>query len=543
MTFYAQGPSDAHISLTTDRGKKGKYEIVIGVDGNRYSAIRKLNESSNYYDQNVALSSMLVLDDERLTGFWIQVFRNGTFNTGKLGDSIPLMTWTDPSPITINYFSFACWNNKVVKWLFNCYPNPDSDKTDNQTVADPGVVQGRREFLFLDKTVNQTTFLTPIERLRKDILKNGSHFSNRPSTDEKTETLDVTITFDFQYIYLDVMTSKLNIIGFATLEWTNSRLSWDPKAYHNISKLHFSHSELRRPELVLQNSFAPSVNIFSKAKILVNSNGKIIWRPAFRVLTTCNIDLRFWPWDVQHCTIPLSTRSQNTLNVHYEANQNYKTACPNVVHSGWKITQFRSSYMEENTPRNDDMNCALDVNTNNISLQLEIELSRNANSLRKLFHTPLILISSVWLSSFFVWSKSNLKFKIIFMSIIILTFVIVTIGIYVPVEVQDPPILFEGYLNMVLIISIDAFTSSIFIALRNHKKTKTELPSFKLMRFLTTPFVAKLFLLPKLESLGVYSELPDAEQPTTMWDIVFAAAQRILFLFYFTITALILTLY
>jgi len=103
-----------------------------------------------------------------------------------------------------------------------------------------------------------------------------------------------------------------------------------------------------------------------------------------------------------------------------------------------------------------------------------------------------------------------------------------------------------GYLKLMLLISMDAFISSLLITMHSHKTTIGH-PPFALTRFLTTPIVTKVLALPKLDSLRtlVYdqsAQRPDAghDTTTTLWDIVIVAFERIIFVVFFAITVAIL---
>jgi len=104
-----------------------------------------------------------------------------------------------------------------------------------------------------------------------------------------------------------------------------------------------------------------------------------------------------------------------------------------------------------------------------------------------------------------------------------------------------------GYLKLILLISMDTFISSLLITVHSRTTTCSGHPPFALTRFLTTPIVTKLLALPKLDSPRtlVYNQLdqkPDAEHETTttLWDIVIAAFERIVFIMFFAITVAVL---
>jgi len=75
---------------------------------------------------------------------------------------------------------------------------------------------------------------------------------------------------------------------------------------------------------VFCSALDPAAGMFSEAKISVDNDGKVTWRPKFDVKTNCDIDLKSWPWDRHKCTVTLSTWSHTISNVFYEIQENNK---------------------------------------------------------------------------------------------------------------------------------------------------------------------------------------------------------------------------
>ncbi|XP_015376751.1 PREDICTED: neuronal acetylcholine receptor subunit beta-4-like [Diuraphis noxia] len=471
-------------------------------------------------------------------GFWVRSSQQtGMIEVGKNGESLPFLFWIDPEPIPVKYYSFSSWGTVVCKWMFKCKPDPLARVTPKIAVPDR-----------IDYTKK---FMTSMEQLRRDVLKKRSMFGGDPTTNAQ-RVLNVVLTSNFKFIHLDVMTSTLTLRGIATFEWTDNSIHWNPQDYKNISKLHLSNYELWQPELVLHNAMDPATSMFSESKVSVDNNGKVTWRPKFDVRTKCDIDLTSWPWDKHKCTILLSTWSHKISNVFYEIKENQNSECFQVSHTDWILEKMTSSYVEDSTPWDDIVASINNVDNSakdgppQYSLQLVVEISRNTKILEKLFYVPLILISCVWLSSFSLMPNSSSKIMTICVSIILSIMVVVYMTKYVPVFAEFPPDLMLGYLKLILLISMDAFISSLLITVHN-RKTDSGHPPFALTRFLTTPIVTKLLALPKLDSprTFVYDQLDqrlDAEQETTttLWDIVIAAFERIVFIIFFAITVVVL---
>ncbi|XP_027844786.2 acetylcholine receptor subunit alpha-like [Aphis gossypii] len=529
--FYVQGASDAHIMLARQPYLFG-YEIVIGGGSNSFCDIRKFNRNLT---SMVTVATGKILDRFIPVGFWIRASQqSGLIEVGKYGENLPFIFWTDPVPIPVKYYSFSSWGTAVCQWMFKCIPDP---------------------FAMASKTMTNTTertdytkrFFTHMEQLRRDVLRRRGSYAIDPTTNPQ-KVLNVVITNNFKFIHLDVMTSTLTLQGISTFEWTDNSINWNPQNYKNISKLHLSNFELWQPELVLHNAIDPAMSMYSESKISVDNNGLVMWRPKFNFKTKCDIDLTMWPWDKHKCNLLLSTWSHKVSNVFYELKDSQKSECLQVSHSDWKLDRVTSFYVEEKTPW-DDIMAAISSSEDDppqTSLQLVVEISRNTKIFDKLFYVPLILISCVWLSSFGVMPNSSSKITTICVSITLSTLIIVYMTKYVPVFSKVSPDLMLGYLKLILLISIDAFISALLITVHNRKSTSGH-PPFALTRFLTTPVVTKLLMLPKLDSTRslVNDQLDHrltktSETITTLWDIVIVAFERIIFIMFLASTMAIL---
>ncbi|XP_022177830.1 neuronal acetylcholine receptor subunit beta-4-like [Myzus persicae] len=488
--FYVQAASDAHVMLAREPLSFG-YEIVLGGGSNSFCDIRKFKGELTSV---ATVNTEKILDMLSPVGFWVRASQqSGLIEVGRYGESLPFIFWMDPEPIPVKYYSFSSWGTVVCKWTFKCKPDPLARVTPKILVPDTR-----------DRVDYTKKFLTYMEQLRRDVLKKRGLFGGDPTTNAK-RVLNVALTSDFKFIHLDVMTSTLTLRGIATFEWTDNSIHWNPQDYKNISRLHLSNYELWQPELVLHNAMDPATSMFSESKVSVDNNGNVTWRPKFDIRTKCDIDLTSWPWDKHKCTILLSTWSHKVSNVFYEIKENQKSECFQVSHSDWRLDSMTSSYVEDSTPWDDIVASINNVDGSaedgppQYSLQLVVEISRNTKILEKLFCVPLILISCVWLSSFGIMPNSSSKIFTICVSIILSTMIIVYMTKYVPVFAEFPPDLMLGYLKLILLISMDAFISSLLITVHSRKTTSSH-PPFALTRFLTTPIVTRLLALPKLDS-------------------------------------------
>ncbi|XP_019632800.1 PREDICTED: uncharacterized protein LOC109476291 [Branchiostoma belcheri] len=92
--------------------------------------------------------------------------------------------------------------------------------------------------------------------------------------------------------------------------WQDSRLSWDPKYYHNISSFSVPGSSIWTPTLTLKRNADPLYQGLPKdAPVRVKTDGQITWRVETLTTTVCDADPFYFPADTMECTICFSASS------------------------------------------------------------------------------------------------------------------------------------------------------------------------------------------------------------------------------------------
>ncbi|KPM03606.1 acetylcholine receptor subunit alpha-like protein 1-like protein 2, partial [Sarcoptes scabiei] len=111
---------------------------------------------------------------------------------------------------------------------------------------------------------------------------------------------------------------------WVTQEWYDNKLKWDPEEYGGVLQLYVPSEQIWLPDIVLYNNGDGNyeITIMTKA-IIVNFplkyqevaiyvfflsdrkhwNGRVEWNPPAIYKSTCNIDINYFPFDYQECTM------------------------------------------------------------------------------------------------------------------------------------------------------------------------------------------------------------------------------------------------
>lgn len=92
-------------------------------------------------------------------------------------------------------------------------------------------------------------------------------------------------------------------------EWTDNKLRWDPEEYGGVTKLHIPADQLWLPDLVLYNNADGNYEVTIMTKAIIHYDGKVVWKPPSIYKSACNMDVEYFPFDQQTCTMKFGTWS------------------------------------------------------------------------------------------------------------------------------------------------------------------------------------------------------------------------------------------
>jgi len=155
-------------------------------------------------------------------------------------------------------------------------------------------------------------------RLMKDLFANYSR-EVRPVIDKEQP---IPVDFDMMFSQLvelngrsQIMTSKVWI----RQSWENPFLRWNPTKYGGVKFINIDPKLVWKPDIVLYNSIQSDSGEMYKfnTKVVINYNGSCQWYAPTEVKTVCKIDITYFPFDEQRCTMVFGswTYTSGSLNL------------------------------------------------------------------------------------------------------------------------------------------------------------------------------------------------------------------------------------
>lgn len=122
---------------------------------------------------------------------------------------------------------------------------------------------------------------------------------------------------------LDIKSMTNSMTGWLTVDWTDTRLTWTVDATNTAEHFYALDTEIWKPELFIDNS-KENLKILNDPylQFKVDKAGLVEWELPMIFQTHCEVDVTYYPFDVQICTVELTswayTKDELTLTALYD---------------------------------------------------------------------------------------------------------------------------------------------------------------------------------------------------------------------------------
>ncbi|XP_053388052.1 neuronal acetylcholine receptor subunit alpha-2-like [Mercenaria mercenaria] len=116
----------------------------------------------------------------------------------------------------------------------------------------------------------------------------------------------------------DEQEESLTTAGYLSVSWTDEMLTWTPSAHNDIKRIIIPQDDIWKPDISLRNSFNSFKGLGSSYfNAWVQDSGVVQWEP-FQVLkSTCSVDITYFPYDSQSCTMKFIAWSYTETEINF----------------------------------------------------------------------------------------------------------------------------------------------------------------------------------------------------------------------------------
>ncbi|KAM9410279.1 neuronal acetylcholine receptor subunit alpha-7-like [Pholidichthys leucotaenia] len=170
-------------------------------------------------------------------------------------------------------------------------------------------------FVALTACMVKVSHQGPVQhRLYQDLLKTYSSLVRPVNNDTQNVTVTLGLSL-MQIMDVDEKKQVLTTNMWLQMNWDDQYLQWDPSEYPGVTIMTFPSNLLWKPDILLFNSADERFDAAFPTSIVVHSSGSCKWIPLGIFKSTCKIDVRWFPFDIQKCELKFGSWSHNGWSV------------------------------------------------------------------------------------------------------------------------------------------------------------------------------------------------------------------------------------
>uniref|UniRef100_T1JBH7 Neurotransmitter-gated ion-channel ligand-binding domain-containing protein n=1 Tax=Strigamia maritima TaxID=126957 RepID=T1JBH7_STRMM len=195
-------------------------------------------------------------------------------------------------------------------------------------------------------------------------------FANRASVESHSrpvvthgERIQVYMQMAINYVIdLDEKSQILIVNSLMSFEWMDSRVRWNPRTFGGLEMIQVPADLLWKPDIIPYNSVNSSgTDFYTNTLLKVHYSGRVMWISPVTTHTTCDVDLTYFPFDQQKCSIVYGSWTYHgwsllpvlkTTNVFYANKSLLKDAemvglQSKEINNEWKVIKANATIIQK----------------------------------------------------------------------------------------------------------------------------------------------------------------------------------------------------
>uniref|UniRef100_A0A803J3Z9 Cholinergic receptor, nicotinic alpha 7 n=1 Tax=Xenopus tropicalis TaxID=8364 RepID=A0A803J3Z9_XENTR len=139
-------------------------------------------------------------------------------------------------------------------------------------------------------------------KLYKELMKNYNPLERPVLNDSHPLTVYFGMSL-MQIMDVDEKNQVLTTNIWLQMQWIDYYLQWNMSEYPGVKNVRFPDGQIWKPDILLYNSADERFDASFHTNVLVNSSGHCQYLPPGIFKSSCYIDVRWFPFDIQKCNL------------------------------------------------------------------------------------------------------------------------------------------------------------------------------------------------------------------------------------------------
>uniref|UniRef100_A0A674M9V8 Uncharacterized protein n=1 Tax=Takifugu rubripes TaxID=31033 RepID=A0A674M9V8_TAKRU len=278
------------------------------------------------------------------------------------------------------------------------------------------------------------------------------------------------LTVQFSFILIQVMDvdEKNQIIttnAWLQMQWYDHYLQWNQSEYPGVKNLRFTPDQVWTPDILLYNSAHDKFDATFKANVLVNSSGYCEYLPPGIFTSTCNVDVRWFPFDIQRCELKFGSWTFDGWLLDIQMKE---ADVSGYMHNGeWDLLEVPGGRHEV------FYDCCAEPYPD---VTFVVTLRR-----RTLFYAlnlliPCVLLSSMTLLVFLLPANSGEKISLGITVLLSLTVFMLMVAEIMPATSDSVPLIGQYFASTMVIVGMSVVATVIVLQFHHHNTNNGQMP-------------------------------------------------------------------
>nr|XP_033779318.1 acetylcholine receptor subunit beta isoform X2 [Geotrypetes seraphini] len=317
-------------------------------------------------------------------------------------------------------------------------------------------------------------------RLMETLFKDYDPVIRPAKTDGDKVQVRVGMTLS-QFISLNEKDEELATKVYLNLIWKDYRLTWSPAEYQGLEALRIAADKIWQPDVFLMNNNDGNFEVSLPVDVLVTHEGTVSWQPPALFRSSCSIQVRYFPFDWQNCTMVFRSYTYDTSEISLllaldEKGQEVK-----------EVVVFQNSFVDNgqweiwhkpacrNTIPEDDL-------YEDITFYLIIRR-------KPLFYivnviVPCVLITIIAITVFYLPPDAGEKMTLSIFALLTLTIFLLLLANKVPETSLSVPIIVNYLMFTMMMVTFSVILSVVVLNLHHRSPNTHEMPQWVRLIFI-----------------------------------------------------------
>uniref|UniRef100_A0A3Q1BHY9 Neuronal acetylcholine receptor subunit alpha-7 n=1 Tax=Amphiprion ocellaris TaxID=80972 RepID=A0A3Q1BHY9_AMPOC len=305
---------------------------------------------------------------------------------------------------------------------------------------------------------------------QRNLLKNLLKDYNRMERPVANDSHPLTVVFSLSLIQIMDVDEKNQVLTsnmWLRMSWFDHYLQWNQSEHPGVKNLRFTTDQVWTPDILLYNSADDDFDSTFKTNILVNSSGYAEYLPPGIFMSTCNVDVRWFPFDIQKCELKFGSWTYDGWLLDLQMNDaDISGYMPNGEWDLVGVPGTRSEVFYECCKEPyPDVTFVVTIRRRTLYYALNLLI-------------PCVLLSSMTLLIFVLPADSGEKISLGITVLLSLTVFMLLVAEIMPATSDSVPLIGQYFASIMIIVGMSVIATVVVLQYHHHDPNGGNMPKW-----------------------------------------------------------------